>query len=66
MPLSRLFADDLLQGEPAPVQLGLYRREPCQGNLAKPVALDLPGNGRSGLLYCAYGALQKQEISLVH
>src|SRR3712207_8357650 len=35
-----------------------------QGGLAQPVALDLPGNGRRRLLYGAYGALQKQEISL--
>ncbi len=66
MPLPCLFADDLLQGKPAPVQLGFYRREPRQGCLAQPVALDLPGNGRSSLLYGAYGALQKQEISFVH
>ncbi len=64
--LLSLFADDLLQGQPAPVELGLDRREPRQGGLAEAVALDLPRDGRRCLLYGAYGALQKQEISLFH
>src|SRR5215218_1187576 len=64
--LSCLFADDLLERQPASVQLGLDRREPSQGGLAQPVALYLPGHRRRRLLYGAYGALQEQEISLVH
>ncbi len=56
--LPGLFLDYLLQRQPTAIELCLDRREPRQGGLAQPVAIYLPSNGRSRLLYGVYGALQ--------
>ncbi len=58
--------DDLLQGETAAPELGLDGGEARQGRFGEPIALDLGGDRRSGLVYSGYGALEQDEVAFVH